>query len=180
MKKRYEEWGKLSATYKPKPRPMIRMIDLPAVRKLEDAVLLGRAQGSWAEEHADTASKELFGNTLADTQFRFPDCYFDDDAGDGLIIETNGRYDKHEAKFATTGKSDADMCAVLKELGLDFTGMDGRPLHCTPLLARQAEAAARRIAGKLPDVEDLSVRQWAANLEEAARAFQQKKRGRER
>ena len=94
------------------------------------------------------------------------------------VSDIERRHREYEQRFQTTDLNDEDSVAVLRGLGLDFRDEHGRPLRCMMLLARQAEAAAKGIAGKLPDPVAARDERWETGLAEAAEAFMASKRRR--
>jgi hypothetical protein len=60
-------------------------------------------------------------------------------------------------------------------LGLDFRNQRDHPLLCTGLFGRQAEAAAKKIIGNLPDQASAHLQKWESNLERDAQAWKKQK-----
>lgn len=137
-------------------RPKLKIVgspipvrDLPGVEALERKLLWGltrRGPTSAEVDHeVNIVSQQLFGITRQDTEYSWPD-------GDPPVraiedpwhvSDVERRYLEYEQRFQTTGLNDEDSVVVLRGLGFDFTNEHGRPLLCTTLLSRQAEAAAR-------------------------------------
>ena len=164
--------------------PPIPVRNLPGVAALERALLWGltrRGPTSAEVDHeVNIVSEQLFGITRQDTEYSWPD-------GDPpvraiedpwRISDVERRHLEYEQRFKTTDLSDEEAVVVLRGLGLDFTDEQGRPLRCTTFLSRQAEAAAKGIAGKLPDPVAANVHLWETGLTEARDAFMANKRRR--
>lgn len=82
MKKRHEEWWKLTGQASPaqyRANVPIRVLDLPGFRRMEDKLLLNPPrQGLLSpevEDFADNLSKETFGIVRNDTLFELPRAY---------------------------------------------------------------------------------------------------------
>lgn len=167
-------------------RPVVplRMRDFPAVIDLECKLLVYSPTRSptspQVERYVANASRELFGIIRRDTEFDCPDeLPEEDEFGDPWcheISDTERQRREFEQQFKTTGLSDVEAVAVLLHYGLDFRNEVGHPLRCTIPLSRQAEAAAKGIAGKLPDPVAAKEALWAENMEQAAEAFMASKR----
>jgi hypothetical protein len=132
------------------------------------------------EWHAGSASRELFGITRKDTEFdRADELLADEEYEDPWlyeISEAEPQRNEFERRFKTTGVGEEEVVAILLGYGLDFRGEDGHPLRCTMLLCRQAEAAAKGIAGKIPDIAAAEEDLWAEKLEQDAEAFMASRR----
>lgn len=176
MKARYSQWEKLLGPLKHKSvRPPIRVLDLPGVQRLEDKLLLNgfprRDLLPETEQLADETSIRLFGITKAQTEIYLDDFrdYDDEDFEQRLL--------RLQRASETVDVSDEDRVEVLLNLGLDFRGQRGHPLLCTRLFGRQAEAAAKRIIGNLPDQASAHLQKWESNLERDAEAWKKRKSG---
>ncbi len=82
MKDKHKAWANLGRKPKPAPTPIIRLLDLPGIRELEDKCLIGgfdrggRPDGPF-DEKLHAVSMKLFGITASDTKFELPYGYFD-------------------------------------------------------------------------------------------------------
>jgi hypothetical protein len=166
------------------PTVPIRMRDLPVVMDLERKLLLySPTRGPTSqqvERFVSDASRELFGITRRDTEFDCPDELVEEDEFEAPwcyeISETERQRREFEQRFKTSGVSDVEAVAILLQYGLDFRDEVGHPLRCTMRLCRQAEAAAKGIAGKLPDVAAAEEKRLADKLEQEAEAFMASRR----
>ena len=184
-KERVLEWVKLtSGSRRATNEPAIRVRDLPGARKLEDKLFLYTSMSGVLppeiEDMVLTFCQATFGLNPADTKFQWPDEYWDyeEDSPERWRIER--RRAAHEARFETTRLSHAEAMVVLKRLGLDFSDDRGEPLRCTPHLSRAAEAAAKGIAGKMPDRAAANLASWEDQVRAEAERFARKKRDRGR
>lgn len=109
---------------------------------------------------------DVFGNVYADTEevVTYPA------PGDEEWVEDVADYD-------TDHLPDDKVVAYFLPLGLDFRDDRGQPMRSTIFLARQAEAACKGIAGKLPDEHEADAREWEARLRKEAQSFKTKKAG---
>lgn len=183
MKKRHEAWWKLTGQNPPvqyKTNAPIRMLDLPGFQRMEDKLLLNpQRQGLLSpevEDFADNLSKETFAIVRNDTLFELPREYDELPEWSDEFQEIEAKWEVHEEQFETAEASDDEAIPILLRLGFDFRDQRGQPLLCVKLFARQAEAAAKGILGKLPDREAAGLESWASALEREARQHMLKKR----
>jgi hypothetical protein len=183
MKKRHEEWWKLTSQASPaqyRANVPIRVLDLPGFRRMEDKLLLNPPrQGLLSpevEDFADNLSKETFGIVRNDTLFELPRAYDELPEWSDERQEIEDKWDAHEEQFQTAEATDDEAIPILLRLGFDFRDQRGQPIRCVKLFARQAEAAAKGIMGKLPDREAAGLESWASALERDARQHMLKKR----
>jgi hypothetical protein len=177
-----DEWAKVLGGSLPTPsvgqrRALIRVIEWPAVRALEDAILLHRQTPGMLEPYVTLASQKLFGITEEDTFFDLPDAYwaYEEDSPEKEHLDDLEM--EHEEQFETDELTDDETCALLAGLGLDFTDDRGNPLRCTQRLSRCAEAAAKAICGNMPDREVVALEKWGDSFARDAKAFIAKKKG---
>ena len=183
MKKRYEEWWKLTGERPPvkmdSTRGVIRMLGLPGFQRMEDTLLLEPPQrgvmSPRVESLAEILSKETFGIIENDTRFELPEDYDDLPANKRAAVDDE--WTKHEDQFLSTEATDDEATDLLLELGIDFRDARGQPMRCVKLFARQAEAAAMGIAGKLPDIQAARLETWAEKMTREAEKHIRKKRG---
>jgi hypothetical protein len=161
----------------------VRLIEHPAIRALEDKILLqaplhGPLPYTLNEPILD-ASIAVFGISQDDTHFAFPADYdsLGEDSADRKKIDK--AYWVHEDSFEIGEEfTDDEIVEALLSLGVDLRDERGLPLRSTKLLFRQAEAAAKGIAGRLPDHAELKLSKWEKNLRQAAKThLASKKRG---
>lgn len=184
MKKRYEEWKRLTgknsnSAAKVAPIP-IRVLDLPGFQQLEDKLLLYQSRSGGVPPEVSLLIEELgkstFGITDRDTLFELPDDYATLPEWSRERWEIDMRYSAHEERFLTAEATDAEAVEVLLGLSLDFRDNLGRPLLCTKHFCRQAEAAARGIMGRMPDRVTANLETWTKTLEREAREHMARKR----
>ncbi|MDH7786711.1 hypothetical protein QBD01_002732 [Ochrobactrum sp. 19YEA23] len=175
MKKRYEDWRKLSIISHKVEKKEIIMRNFPIVLQIEDNfIIYGRENGQVdpsVEGDLAELSIALFGVNIENTLFRFPDRYWklSEDSMDFWDIDK--QYEVHESRFQTANASEDETVEILLKLGLDFRDANGWPLRCTRYLCRQAEAAAKGIMGTLPDTNLLALQVWESALERSAKQF---------
>lgn len=186
MNKLHERLWKLTGQVPPAQSSintqMIRMLDLPGFQRMEDRLLLNPSRngelGPDVEDFADNLSNETFGITRNDTLFELPSEYDDLPEWADERREIEDRWDIHEDQFETAEASDDEAIPILLRLGFDFRCERGQPMRCVKLFARQAEAAAKGIMGRLPDREVAGLEFWANALERDAKQHMLKKRAR--
>ena len=148
------------------PPPTVRLCQFRSVQVLEDHILVQSwridAMPPGAEEFIDYVTKEVFNNTYADTLFNPTGLDEDLDA----FAE-----DEHEAQFETDELSDDQIVEYFLARGLDFRDGRGHPIRSTIFIARQAEAAMKGIAGRLPLVEELQRQRWEERLKHDAATY---------
>ncbi|MER9683494.1 hypothetical protein NKJ23_30060 [Mesorhizobium sp. M0184] len=184
MKKRHEEWYKLTGETKPVAAntlaPPIRMLDLPGFQEMEDKLwLYTPTRGVFTPEldsRINDLSMRTFGIVENDTLFNLPDGYSQLPAWSDERIEIEDLFYDHEDQYDTADATDDEAVDSLLVLGLDFRDGKGQPLRCTKLFCRQAEAAAKGILGKMPDRTVAGLESWTKKLEREAREHMNKKR----
>lgn len=158
---------------------MIRVIDLPGFRDMEARVLLGFAPGHPVSPELEAAlkalSKATFGIVRDDVSFPNLDSIFDglDEASQEQFVELENQLIE---TFEKVGNSDEDALEALRALGVDFADDKGWPIRCTPFFKWQAFAAATKLAGNLPNVEEMGLKKIQVDLEREAKAFVEKRR----
>jgi hypothetical protein len=164
----------------PAVKKPIRVIDLPGVLKLEDQLLLYGQEPSRAEDAAAEVSRKLFGIADADVQFEMPDEYEtlpSHCVRERYAMEADLR--EYDEQFETGEHlMDVEMLEVLDEVGFNFRDDRGQPLRCTKFLGRPAEAAAKGIKGKMPDLQLAGLTKWEAEIARSAEDFLARKRRR--
>lgn len=132
--------------------PLIRVIDLPGFRHFEDLLLLHNRGETPPEidDEEDKLSLQTFGITRRDA-FNL------------------------DGQFQTDHLYDDEAVTLLQRLGLDFSDQNGQPLRCTMQFARQAEAASKGIAGRMPDRSSVGLDRWQSDLEAGAREHMAKR-----
>jgi hypothetical protein len=185
MKKRHEEWVRLTAGAPIKQpvdniKGICRIRELPGFRELEDRLLLYWSAHGVLPPELENAINELsertFGILRDETLFALPARYSDLPRWSDERQQIEDAWDEHEAQFETADATDDEAVAILTKLGLDFTDDRGQPLRCTKLMCRQAEAAAKGIMGRLPDRSSAALSRFETGLVEAARRFMKDKR----
>jgi hypothetical protein len=184
MKKRHEEWYKLTGETKPKAAntalPPIRVLDLPGFQGIEDKLCIyAPTRGALSPEMdamIDDLSTATFGITANDTLFELPEIYSRLPEWSDERIEIEERYYDHEDQYETAEATDDEAVAILLLRGFDFRDARGQPLRCTLHFSRQAEAAAKGIMGKMPDRAVAGLESWTKKLEQEAKLHLQRKR----
>lgn len=152
---------------------MLRLIEIPAIRTLEDKLLLGTTLHGPLPHTLDEPIREtslaVFGIVENDTYFMLPANFNslpENSPERGKVEES---YWDFEERFELDEDfTDDEMVETLLRLGVDMRDERGLPLRCTKLLYRQAEAAAKGIAGRLPDQIELRFNKWEKGLMNAA------------
>ncbi|TWG90999.1 hypothetical protein L598_006200000100 [Mesorhizobium sp. J18] len=184
MKKRYEEWYKLTGETKPKAAntilPPIRVLDLPGFQEIEDKLCIYTpTRGALPPEMdamIDDLSTATFGITANDTLFELPENYSRLPEWSDERIEIEDRYYDHEDQYETAEATDDEAVAILLLRGFDFRDARGQPLRCTLHFSGQAEAAAKGIKGRMPDRAAAGLESWTKKLEQEAKLHLQRKR----
>lgn len=109
-------------------------------------------------------SKGTFGLGLEELNFNWPENFRELPKDSLEKWKIKDAYDEHEDQFETSVLSPDDAVPVLIKLGVDFTDLFGCTMRCTKYLMRQAEAAAKGIAGNLPDLDDVEAARWGDQL----------------
>ena len=109
-------------------------------------------------------SRKLFGVSFSDAQWEM-------NVDIRKSLDTPEKEEQWEelreeftSQFRTNDSTDVKAVKILLKLGIDFRSSQGHPLNMTRYFKRQAEAAARGIMGKLPDLENLQIESWTAKL----------------
>lgn len=156
--------------------------DIPSIVVLERKLLftnLPSQLDAELEGLVDRISIEIFGITVEQTQFQFPENYDDLPRNSDEWLLINDVYGEHEQHYITSDCGDEDAAVILMLLGLDFYDENGNPLRCIRYLKRQAEIAAKGKMGKLPDMTAIYEARredgMTAKAQREADAFQRKK-----
>jgi len=156
-----------------KPSAPIKVIRLPGFKSLEDRSLWEMGTPDF-DNDVNTLSLRTFGITVEDTYFPAPMGWRD------FAIERQWEVEQkigdHEARFPAYYAGEDQIIEQFKKLGFDFTDDHGKPLRILELFCRQAEAAARGIAGRRPEVAALDAEIWGNDLEEQARQWKDARR----
>lgn len=184
MKKRYEDWYKLTGESTPKATnaalPPIRVLGLPGFQGIEDKLCIYTPTRGALSPEIDTMIDELsvatFGITAKDTRFELPENYGRLPEWSDERIEVEDRYNEHEDQYETAEATDDEAVAILLLRGFDFRDARGQPLRCTLHFSRQAEAAAKGIKGRMPDRTAAGLESWTKKLEQEAKLHLQRKR----
>lgn len=184
MKKRHEEWYKLTGEAQPKAAnttsPPIRVLDLPGFRGIEDKLCIYTSIRDPLPPEIDAMIDDLsvatFGITANETQFEFPADYSQVSEWSDEWNEIEDRYYYHEKQYQTAEATDDEAVAILLLYGFDFRDARGQPLRCTLRFSRQAEAAGKGIKGRIPDRTAAGLESWTKKLEQEAKLHLQRKR----
>lgn len=177
MKSRHAEWARLGSSYKPLPKPTIKVRDLPGFDVLAAKIrLYAPLRGPWPpelDEAADQFTMRHFGITRADTDFQELE---DDPDVDWEKIDRQA--EAHNARFLCMEMDDAETVAMLGRHGIDASDGAGAPLRGLHLIVEQLEAAAKGIAGRMPDLAQVAADRFGESLAADAAAYLARKRGR--
>ena len=162
-----------------RPKVAIKIIELPGFRDLEDKMLIySSARDPFPHlvvDHAKELSLATFGTKPSDMQLQPPPEYWDWPDYSVERRQFDEASEEHDEQFETLYLSDDEAVDYLLTLGVDFRDENDKPLKCMSLFAVQAEAAAKGLAGKLPDLGEVSEKRWQAKIEAEAKAFIAKK-----
>ncbi len=168
------------------------MIEIPSIRALETKLLLHsnprREMSPEADDWCDELCRELFGVSMVDLRFKWPEEYWDlpkfpVPSPERDEIERHAY--QHDVAFMTKDEGAASQASLLKDLGLDFYDDGGDPLLCLPRFAEVAEAAARgyqdfgvRLPSRdlIPDPDQLNAAAIEHKLKRDVAAFQAARR----
>jgi hypothetical protein len=180
MKPKHLKWLKLTGEkIGARDVASVQIRNIPAVKRLEDQLLLYSShRGSPPPGIEDNVSRELFGIVATDTFYELPKNYESLDELSEERYQIDLAFNRYESKFKAEHLSLDDTVEYLLSLGLDFRDEHGQPLRCIMLLRRQAEAAAKKIFGKLPDLAAGKSEAWAEALQRETELFIARKRGR--
>lgn len=177
MKSRHSGWARLGLGWKAPKRPPIKIRDLPGFDLLAAKIrLYAPARGPWPPEldqAADDFTKRHFGVTREETDFQGPE-----DGPDVDWEKVEKQAEAYEARFLCLELNDEQTAEMLLRHGVDVRSEDGAPLPGLHLIVEQIEAAAKGIAGRLPDVTQVAADRFGEQIAADAAAFMAQKRGR--
>jgi hypothetical protein len=163
----------------------VRMRDILGVLDIEAKILLYSNSRGELDPHVQDrvadACCEIFGIDSAATKFQFPRHFHELHDTDAEYWRIDQQYYDHEEQFEVSYLDIEEQVARFRELGLDFTAEDDRPLRCLPYFARAAEAAVKQMPDyktKLPTQDEASVNAFEDKLAADAEAFLKSKRKR--
>lgn len=157
----------------------IKVLTLHGVQAIEDKLLFETPRkgclSAEVEKAVDDLARRLFGYCSSDVCFHWPNGYerFPEDSSEIALLHQKS--DEFEDALETVLVDLDDKILILRELGLDFTDANGRPLRCTEYLSRTAEAAARGLMGRMPERASFDAEKLERDLTEAARKFRAQK-----
>jgi hypothetical protein len=162
----------VSKTAFDRSQTLIRVLDLPGVRDLENYALLYRENPDRVADRADQLCEKLFGVTENDTLFEAPDDY------DEIVLDSAEwkalqiAWDRHEERYEVQDDlTDDEVMELAKSFGFDFSDERGNPIRSTKMLARVAEAAAKNYAGHMPNSDAARLDRWGEALEKQREEF---------
>jgi hypothetical protein len=120
-------------------------------------------------------SQKFFGNIFSDTKFELSNEEMNKLDTPEKQEEWDEIINDFESLFQTTDAGDDETVEILLELKIDFRSAQGHPLNMTRYLKRQAEAAAKRIVGQLPEQETLRTDMWESKLLADKKLFEHSK-----
>lgn len=175
-----EERGSKKGLRAAQPISLLRVLRLPDIQSIEDKILIQAPRHGelpWElSDFIDDVSKRIFGITRNDTLFEYPADYADLEEESEAWWDIYDLREIHEQQFQTSNLPDEEAVQALLRLGLDFRDADGNPLRCTKFFCRQAEAAAKGIAGKMPDIRSVDAHSWESKLRKESEEFVRKRR----
>jgi hypothetical protein len=142
---------------------------LPGFNAVEDAALL--YGGDRLEHAADRFTKHHFDLRIEDLDALRPS---DDTLVDPEQLDRE--LQRHPRRLLADYLSDDETVVFLLSLGFDLRCERGQPLRSATAIAPQVEAAARGLAGKLPDRADIEVETFEVRIAAEAAAFAARKR----
>ena len=147
----------------------IRLIDIPAIKTLEDKLLLGASLHGPLPHTLDApirdASLAVFSIAEVETYFQLPEGFHSLAEGSPAREKVEEAYWNYEDRFELDEDfTDDEIVETLLKFGVDMRDGRGLPLRSTKLLFRQAEAAAKGIAGRMPDPADLKLNEWEKKI----------------
>lgn len=131
---------------------MIKLSRLPGVMSIEGAMLLNRSARVKSdpdlERRADEVGMRIFGISEHQTEFQYPDWYYDDEVEWDeekldILHEAESEWSAH---FDILWTANSDPITVWASLGWDVRGDDGHPLQCLPFFQRKMVCSCRGIA----------------------------------
>jgi hypothetical protein len=120
-------------------------------------------------DYFNKLSTNLFGVTRDQTFFKYPPSFENLLPGTAEWWSFRSAAEEYESMFITDNGTDDEAAYDLLMMGVDFRDDQGNPLRCTKLFGRQANAAALKIMGSLPDSDALRLSTWANKLEDEAK-----------
>jgi hypothetical protein len=159
-----------------KPAPLV-MREQPGIRTLEDCILLHASDTVCVERTINETAQRLFGIVPDDCVFCWPAGVLELPEDSPEVVAMARLWNEHEQQFEIHDSlTDDETMEELAKLGVDFSDERGHPLRCTKPLGRVAEAAARGLKGRLPELALAADTKWEDALAAERDAFLAKKR----
>ncbi|KJS13702.1 MAG: hypothetical protein VR78_11060 [Hoeflea sp. BRH_c9] len=180
-KDRFDTWFSL---YPSKTSPIGKnttiLRNIAEINRLEDLCILNMHSRDEAtiyklEDSADLVCKIVFGVSPKELRFDYPDGYFDLSEFSDERIAIDKLWDDYDGQFDTRLLTDDETVGFFVRYNIDFRNERGQPLLCTRYISLAAEAAAKGIAGTLPDLEKVSEQAWEHKLAADAAQFKRTK-----
>ena len=149
--------------------------ELQGFREIEDDLLFDRLSNPETADKTkfeiSNLSKKHFGIDESETDLPIPESYWllEEDSPERTSFDL--QWDHWEENFETSEIGDEKDIELLLKLNIDFRDEHGYPMRLTKYFTRQAEAAAKGIKGKLPDLTVIDADVWERNMEKAAENF---------
>ena len=185
MRKISKDWLRVTSTgtqqiKQQDPMQLIRMLGMPGFQRVEDLFLLylprGKDLPSLLEDVVNAVSLETFGIRAVDIEFKFPNKFWGLPDTSEERWEIEDRWQDHEEQFDSDHKGPDHAVEVLLSLGFDFRDNRGHPMRSVLHFARQAEAAVKGIAGRIPDRATIQSEAWGDAIAREAERFLATKR----
>jgi hypothetical protein len=169
-RKDLDKWARAASTVvdglppvRPPRADAVRMRDFPAVQQLEQNFLVYGPASDRTQHEVLKVCRDLFG---VDEH----EIYGKAGAADCTTEEEWYARMQH-LDNAVYAFMDVEAMEMLLGLGVDFRDERGNPLRCTNALALVAEAAAKGVAGRLPDRGEADAMSFEEKLKRDRDAF---------
>ena len=179
MKERHAQWAKLThrrrAADTPRSRPVIAIRDQPGVQDLERKLLLYTGRRTVLSPELDDlleeVSQRLFGIVRDDTLYAPPPEYWGLSDDDPERWRIDSLIDDYERQLKAEHLPEPEALRHLEALGVSFYGQNGDALSCFRHFDRQAELAALKVKGSLPEPAEINQDELGSRLEAEARQW---------
>lgn len=180
-KKRRDLWASLTTPKIAKTsNAVFIMRNIGDIKHLEHLCTLNmHARDQATSEHlqdvADAICQNIFGISSMDIGFEYPENYSDLYEFSNERINIDYQCTKYDEQFETMFLTDDEMIDFFDRFNIDFRNEVGQPLLCTKRVSLVAEAAAKGIAGTMPEIDTILQRDWEAKLAADAERFKKSK-----
>ena len=185
MRDKFQNWRQLTSDTSSLTKYFTnkRILDFPGFQQLEnDIVLAYRLNRPPSSSRIEELSRITFGIAEADTKFEWLKALDgDENSNDAALKIARNTHFKNEEKYETAEVGDEEAVKILLRLGFDFRDDRRLPLLLTKYFKRQAEAVAKGLKGKMPDLaalrKPLDDKKWADDLIADSERFIKSKKG---